>query len=137
MEDHFQFSDEVFENQFEKCLLDPELFSHEAHLRLAWIHIRKSGFEQALKNVREQLKNFTRHVGAEDKYHETVTVAAVKAVYHFMLKSEKEDFPSFIKENIRLKTHFKELLAQHYQEDIFQSKRARKEYVEPDLLAFD
>lgn len=137
MENHLKLTDKEFGSQFANCRLNPEIFSHEAHLRLAWIHIRKYGVEQAIDNIREQLKNFTRHVGAEDKYHETVTVAAVRAVNHFMLHSETEDFASFILENIHLKTHFKELLAQHYAMDIFQSERARRTYVEPDLLAFD
>jgi hypothetical protein len=40
---HFSLTDIEFENQFENGTLKPELFSHEAHVRLAWIHIKKYG----------------------------------------------------------------------------------------------
>ena len=43
IEKHYQLSDEEFEQQFQNCLLSPVLFTHEAHLRLAFIHILKYG----------------------------------------------------------------------------------------------
>ena len=41
-----------------------------------------------------------------------------------------EEFP-------RLKNNFKDLIAQHYQMDIYRSQRAKTAYLEPDLLPFD
>lgn len=137
MTDHFQLSDVDFEKQFESCQLNPELFSHEAHLRLAWIHIKKYGIDKTLQNIQMQLKAYVKHVGAEDKYHKTITIAAVKAVYHFILKSESDNFQDFITEFPRLKHNFKGLMDSHYSVDIFSSKNSKKEYLEPDLLPFD
>jgi len=91
MKSHFVLSDTHFEQQFKSCELDPPLFSHEAHLRLAYIHIGKYG-HQAIKNVCDQLAAFVTHLEATDKYNTTLTVAAVKAVYHFMQKSKANDF---------------------------------------------
>ena len=104
MESHYNLNDEQFLKQFESAALQPDLFNHEAHLRLAWLHIDRFGLERAIDNVTSQLKNYTKTLGAEDKYNETVTVAALKAVYHFMLKSESKNFRDFIHEFPRLKT---------------------------------
>ena len=78
-----------------------------------------------------------RHLNALDKYNETVTIAAVKAVYHFMQKSTSDNFKGFIVEFPRLKTNFKSILEQHYQIDLFNSELARSTFLEPDLLPFD
>lgn len=137
MEKHFTLDDLTFEQQFADCTLDPTLFSHEAHLRLAWIHIRKYGIDQAIENICPQIKNYAASLGAHDKYNETVTIAAIRAVYHFMLRSQTANFQDFITENPRLKTSFKQLLYSHYRTDIFTSERAKKEYLEPELLPFD
>ncbi|GAB5539191.1 MAG: hypothetical protein Salg2KO_12940 [Salibacteraceae bacterium] len=134
---HFHYTDEHFEQQFSSCQLNPELFSHEAHLRLAWIHITKYGVDAALENIQEQLKAYVKHLGAEGKYNKTVTIAAVKAVYHFVLKSKSDNFQDFIIEFPRLKNNFRGLMDSHYGIEIFNSERARKDYIEPDLLPFD
>jgi hypothetical protein len=42
-EKHLDLSDNEFEKQFINCELSPDIFSHEAHLRLAWINIKKMG----------------------------------------------------------------------------------------------
>ena len=137
MENHFQLTDSEFANRFENGSLNPKLFSHEAHIRLAWIHIKNYGLDKAIENVDSQLINYTTGLGAGDKYHKTVTVAAVRSVYHFFLKSESDNFKDFIVEFPRLRDNFKDLLDSHYGFDIFKSEAANKEYFDPDLLPFD
>ena len=137
MEAHYELDDHVFISQFEAATLDPKLFSHEAHLRLAWIHIKRFGIETAVKHITTQILHYASLLGAHDKYNETVTVAAVRAVYHFMLKSESDNFKDFIAEFPRLKYNFKDLLAQHYDIDIFNLNIAKSSFLEPTLLPFD
>ena len=138
MKTHFELSDNEFETQFRECTFPPQLFSsHEAHLRLAWIHIKKYGIDQACENLCAQILKFDQTFDKGDKFHYTLTVAAARVVYHFMLKSKADTFEGFIQEFPRLKTHFKELLDQHYQVDVFSSEEARVRYLEPDLLPFD
>ncbi len=134
---HTILTDDQFESQFSTCELAPELFSHEAHIRLAWIHITRYGIDQAISNIQSQLKAYTRHVGAEDKYNVTVTVAACRAVYHFILKSDATIFHEFIEENERLLTQFKQLMEAHYTTNIFESTQAKEVYLEPELIPFD
>jgi len=137
MQTHQQLTDNAFEQQFANSSLDPAFFTHEAHLRLAWIHLRQYGVEQAIENITTQLKAYVVKLGAADKYNETVTIAAIRAVNHFMRKSESDNFADFIAEFPRLKHNFKELLSFHYKTDIFASAQARREYLEPELLPFD
>ena len=136
MKSHFDLGDELFAEQFKSCTLNPVIFSHEAHLRLAWIHIKKYGVETAIETVCTQLVAFVDSLGARDKYNKTLTIAAIRAVNHFMNKSKANTFQDFIHQFPRLTYNFKDLLACHYQVDIYTSDRAKREYLEPDLLPF-
>ncbi|SNZ00353.1 hypothetical protein [Flagellimonas pacifica] len=137
MEKHFELSDFEFEKQFIDCKLSPSNFSHEAHLRLAWININKYGIAKAEKNIQNQLQKYVESVGAKDKYNTTLTLAAIKAVYHFMLKSNSNNFKDFMNEFPQLKNNFKRLMDCHYGFDIYNSDKAKTEFLEPDLLPFD
>lgn len=138
METHYQLTDETFEAQFRERTLNPQLFAnHEAHLRLAWIHIKKYGIEQACKNLCTQIQAFDATFGDGTKFHHTLTVASARVVYHFMQKSKASSFQELITKFPRLKTNFKDLLDQHYQTNIFASETAKAHYLEPDLLPFD
>lgn len=133
---HFSLSDEVFEQQFADTTLAPQLFSHEAHLRLAWIHIQKYGKDQAITNVCNQIQRFDRTHGDGTMFNCTVTVAAVMAVAHFMDKVQAADFSEFITQAPRLRNNLKDLVAQHYSWNIFTDPAAKATYLEPDLLPF-
>lgn len=137
MERHYGLTDPEFERQFADGSLDPILFSHEAHLRLAWIHIKQYGPEKAIDNICRQINAFATSHGDKDKFNVTVTVAAVKAVYHFYLKAKSVDFQGFIQEFPRLKHKFRELIDTHYSTNIFTSEQAKREYLEPDREPFD
>lgn len=136
MQSHFELTDAAFEQQFQHSTLDPALFNHEAHLRLAWIHVKKYGVEKAVANISYQLLNYVDHLGARDKYNTTVTIAAIRAVNHFYHKSKSNSFQGFIEEFPRLKNNFKEIIGAHYGNDIFKSVIASQQYVEPDLMPF-
>ena len=137
MEKHYKLNDAEFENSFKNCELDPILFTHEAHLRLAWIHVTKYGEEKAIQNISEQLRRFVVFAGAKDKYNQTLTVAAIKSVSHFVRSSSTHTFQEFITEFPRLKYNFKELMAVHYGVDIYHSPQAKAVFLEPDLVPFD
>ncbi|MCB9334478.1 MAG: hypothetical protein H6574_25815 [Lewinellaceae bacterium] len=136
MEKHHTLTDTEFERQFANCTLDPALFSHEAHLRLAWIHISKYGVDKAIKNVCDQIQVFATANGADGKYHVTLTVAAVRAVYH-CVEINIHGFCRIYCGFPRLKFQFKELLDCHYSMNLFKSELAREVYLEPDLAPFD
>ena len=136
MEQHFLLSDDEFAGQFEEKTLNPAIFTHEAHLRLAWILIRKYGLKHATEKICEQILAFVIPLGAEEKFNTTLTVASMNMVHHFMQKTETDNFLDFIQAFPALKYDFKRLVSQHYSFDILNDERTRKEYIEPDLLDF-
>ncbi|MFY0598958.1 MAG: hypothetical protein JXR03_04765 [Cyclobacteriaceae bacterium] len=136
IKDHSQFSDEEFEHQFESFKLKPRLFSHEAHLRLAYIHIKKYGVNRAEQNMCQQIKGYAESLGVFDKFNKTVTIASVKVMNHFMQKSEPDSFTDLTHEFPNLLDDFKGILRQHYGFNVFADKQAKKEFIEPDLLSF-
>ena len=102
MEKHFDLNDAEFEAAFENGTLQSSTFSHEAHLRLAWIHIHKYGEKAAIENMQKQIKKYAISLDEEDKYHATITVGSVKEVYHFMLQSNSYNFKDFIHHSGRI-----------------------------------
>ena len=130
-------SDSAFIQQFQQCTLAPSRFTHEAHLRLAWLYIREFGAMAAAEALCDHIQRYARHLGAPEKFNRTLTVAATKAVYHFMLKSKKDNFKEFITEFPQLKHRFKRLMAAHYSFDIYNNLEAKANYLSPDLLPFD
>lgn len=137
MKGHNSLSDCELKDAMARGVLDPGLFDHEAHLRWGWILLKDHGLESAIRLACNQLRKYTEMLGAADKYNETVTVAAIKAIHHFRQKSETVAFEDFIREFPRLKTSFKELMLFHYSLDIFENQRAKEGFIEPDLLPFN
>lgn len=136
MSTHFQYSDAEFSARFRDCTLEPDLFSHEAHLRLAWIYLNAHGIDTVIQYCLGQIQRFDQVYGDGRKFHATLTVAAVKALAHFKSRSRSHSFPDFLAEFPRLKTDFRGLLAQHYSFDVLGHPIARRQYVQPDRLAF-
>ncbi len=136
MEEHRKLTDSKFLKQFANCTLTPTLFTHEAHLRLAWVNINEYDVNTACISIPNQILKFATKHGDPDKFNKTITIAAIKTVHHFMQKSRSTSFQDFINEFPRLKYNFKELLGYHYSIDIFNSEKAQKQYIEPDLLPF-
>lgn len=136
MEQHFDIHDLEFLALFEKCTLDSTLFTHEAHLRITWIYIKRDGIKLTIQNLPIRLQDYVNSIGNNDKFNKPLTIAAIKAINHFMLRSESDNFEDFIIEFPRLKFHFNTLMAAHYKIDIFNSPKAMHQYIEPDLLAF-
>ncbi len=137
MEAHYQFSDHEFEKQFEQLAFEPKLFTHEAHLRLAWIHINKYGIETAMANICKQIKAFATSVGEPSKFNLTLTTAAIRIVHHFILRSNTTQFSELLIEEPRLKYGFTDLIKMHYSLDVLHQASAKKCYMEPDIIPFD
>ena len=96
MQPHREYTDENLEEAVSRATLPGDCFTHEAHLRLAWIHIRKYGPNRAAHNLCEQIKAYAASLGATDKFNHTVTVAAVRVLHEFMAKDPSESFEAFL-----------------------------------------
>lgn len=134
---HNQLSDFEFIEQFVNGTLNPKIFNHEAHLRLAWLYIDKFGLEQAERDIQNQLQNFVSSIGAKGKYNKTLTIVATRIVNRFMQNFKSDNFADFINEFPQLVFQFEALVNRHYSFDIFDSQKAKVEFLKPDLLAFE
>lgn len=135
-EKHHLLTNQKFEEKFKNCILSPVLFTHEAHLRLAYIHVTKYGLNKAIENLCQQIANFDIKFGDGTKFNKTVTIASALVMNHFINKSKSTNFKELLDEFPSLKNNFLGLLKSHYTLDIFNDKKAKQEYLEPDLLPF-
>ncbi|NQZ79174.1 MAG: hypothetical protein HRT61_24100 [Ekhidna sp.] len=136
VKDHNQFTDDELEQKFETYRLKPGMFSHEAHLRLAYIHIVKYGAKQAEINMVNQIKGYAEFLGVFDKFNKTVTIASVKTMHHFISKSNGNSFKELTSSYPELLNDFKGILKKHYSFNVFADKQAKLEFIQPDLLPF-
>ena len=136
MNNHFDLTDDHFLDEIGNCTLPPELFDHEAHLRLAWLYIKRNGLKESTALICNQITNYVNHLGARDKYNATLTVAAVNIVYSFMNASHSNRFLDFVLEFPELKSDFKRLVGSHYSFDVFSSSTAKQKFLPPDLMPF-
>ncbi len=133
---HRSSTDSELISSLEDVSLKETQFTHEAHIRLAWIHLKNNGLNTAIDLVTKQIRAYVRHLGAQDKYHHTLTIAAVKTVHHFIKISPFEPFEKFIEHNPRLLSDFKTLVHTHYSEQLIQSELSRSSFCEPDLMPY-
>ena len=91
---HLDLTDAEFITRFEDCSLPSDLFTHEAHLRLAYLDIKQVGLEEATDLICKQITNYVIKLGALDKFNRTLTIAATRAVYHFI--QDRYIIPDFV-----------------------------------------
>jgi hypothetical protein len=126
-------SDVEFERQFASGQLSPQAFDHRAHLRLAYIHLTNHGHEGAAATFREALLGFLGHHEIDpSKFHETLTLAWLAAVWHFMQRlGSSSGSDDFLQKCAVL--HDPKIMMTHYSRDVLFSEEARRQFVVPDL----
>jgi hypothetical protein len=124
--------DRDFRSDFEACTVPPSSFTHEAHVRLAYVYLVEHDVEAAVQKLREALLTFIEHNGVpSSKFHETITRAWVLAVRHFMARSTSTSSADFIAKNQELLDS--KIMLTHYSASVLFSSDARASFVEPDL----
>ena len=125
-----QNHDDDFIQRFEAGDIQAGTFDHRAHVRLAWSYLSQYGVLEAMARFVAALRDFVRRVGAEGKYHETITVAFL------LLIAERievgESWSAFEARNADLIERGAELLGQHYSADALSATDARQRFVLPD-----
>ncbi len=133
-------SDPLDDNEFVaavyECTLDPSLFTHQAHVRLAFLHLKSNDLEIASELTCSAIQNFDQYVGDGKKYHHTLTMASVRVVDHFMKKCPDCDFETLVSKHPRLLSNFRDLIDQHYSKSIWNNPTAKEFFAQPDLQAF-
>jgi hypothetical protein len=129
-------SDADFIAAFENCTLPYPAWTHEAHLRMAWIYLRHNRLIDVIPKVREGIQRLNLSRGNPTGYHETVTLAFLRLVADRLGDgSVQETFVSFKERNPDLFASRPGILARYYSQEILDSADARLVFVEPDLDA--
>jgi hypothetical protein len=119
-------NDDDFLEAFHSCRLDNSQFRHADHLRLAWIHLHRQPFEEALRQVRAGVQAFAAHHNLPHLYHETITVAWM----HLLSTHHESTFEEFLaKSESRLG---KDLLFRFWSPELLDTREAREAWIPPD-----
>ena len=129
-------SDESFAGLFLSCELPATEWTHEAHIRLAWLTLSSMPYNDALNHIRAGITKYNDSVLKKAlAYHETITVAFTRLIAagreELPLKHAFADFKS-VHPILFDRTLF--ALLRHYRRDTLFSPEARAGFVAPDLL---
>ena len=119
--------------EFERGDLDPEAFVHEAHVYVAWELINECPLTEAIQRFASALRRFTKAIGQEAKYHETITW------FFMILTAERQaalgakNWDTFAAANPDLLANSQSMLARHYSAERLWSPLARRQFLLPDL----
>lgn len=125
-------ADQRFLWAFEDCALPESLWTHLAHIRIAWICLNLAPPAEALTRIRQGILRYNTEVlHRRHKYHETVTVAFTHIIADRMQDCERwTDFAERISD---LLNPGNPVLLRYYSKDRLMSDAARADFVAPDL----
>ena len=129
-------SNDDFLQQFETKTLPPDEFTHNGHLRLAWLYIRQYPLETAIKKITQGINDYANSLGAADKFHYTITEALVRIMHQRIEQKPDDDFESFLSVNSDLISDALSVLYNYYSPDYLHSANAKIAFQQPDIRQF-
>ncbi|MCW8844685.1 MAG: hypothetical protein OQK99_02520 [Gammaproteobacteria bacterium] len=125
-------NDQEFLEGFERCTIPREKWSHEAHIRMAWLYLTCYPLEQALEKICSGIQRYNKAVtGSTDGYHHTVTLAFSRLIAARLAPGE--DYAAFRVANPDLYASRPPVLARFYSDEHLFSEQAKREWRNPDL----
>jgi hypothetical protein len=125
--------DVEFVKAFQDCTLDPKLFDHEGHMRLAWLFLIEHPVEVAASRFCMGLQSYAASVGHSEKFHRTVTEALVRICARREGENPSKCWKEFMDKNFDLVNDCYGHLLLYYTEAVLNSERARLHWVAPDV----
>jgi hypothetical protein len=123
-------TDQEFLRALESCELPEKDFGHAAHVRAAYLYLQDSDFAGALARIRRAIRNYAKHLGKPDRYHETITVAYVALIQqHLCERGNAGGWLAFARDNVEL--FEPDLLQRFYSRAQLDSEMARRIFVLP------
>jgi hypothetical protein len=134
-------TDDEFLTAFETVSLPRKKWTHEAHVRMAWLYLSRHPFPTAVERARLGIQKLNEEFKRKARlrclpsrkttgYHETITVAFVTLIASRL--QPNEDFPTFRDRNHDLMDRTLSALHHHYSPERLSSADARAAFVEPD-----
>ena len=110
-----------------------ETFTHENHIRVAWLYLQEASLTEALDRFRRGAMTLARSKGKPQIYNETMTWAYMVLIAERMARcGEPSDWELFTRENPDLFAPDQAILKRYYREETLQSDFARTVVVLPD-----
>jgi len=131
-------NDEELLRRFEDRSLPKELWNHRAHLKVAYLHLLRFSYDEALERLRAGIKAYNAAQGILDTptggYHETMTQVWLQLV-HVTLRQfgPAESADAFFEAQTQLQSKRTPLL--FYSRERMMSAEAKGAFVTPDLAA--
>ncbi len=125
-------NDADFLAAFENTTLPRPEWTHEAHVRMAYLYLRAGTLKENLPRIRERIRAYNTAQGNPTGYHETITVAFAHLIAA-CLKEETasvQGWPQFRDTHEDLLDS--RILHRHYSKETLASPEARAGFVEPD-----
>ena len=126
--------DAQFLAAFESAAIPNAAFRHHAHLRMAWLYVRRDGPEVGAARIREGIQRFAAAHGLPHLYHETVTGFWTRLMAHAV-----DAFPELDRCEDVLAGYDgfedRRLPYRHWRQETLDAPVARRQWVEPDLRA--
>ena len=118
---------------FESCTLPKAEWTHEAHIRTAWLYLTNHPFDTALHSIRSGIQKYNLSLGNTTGYHETITVAFARLIASSIHRTPSVPFRTFTMKNPELFCKSPSPLLQYYSKARLASPDAVSGFVEPDL----
>jgi len=109
--------------------LPPAQFNHCNHVRVGWHYLCQRSLPEAAHQLRDVLQAYVRKLGAEDKFHLTLTLAFMHVI-HARMGPADEPWESFAARNPDLFNDARSLIGRHYSAE--QLSLGRQAFAEPD-----
>jgi hypothetical protein len=132
-------TDDEFIAAFERAEITRAQWTHEAHVRMAWIYCRREAtLEEAIARMRAGIPRLNAALGtAPHLYHDTVTRAFGALVHHrAAAPGAPRTWAEFHAAHPDLFDRAAPILHRYYRPETLSSDTARTGYVPPDLAAF-
>ncbi|MBE9549158.1 MAG: hypothetical protein IMF09_07085 [Proteobacteria bacterium] len=114
--------------------LDPNSFTHSKHIRLAWFYLNRWDGNEAIERFTNDLQEYLRQLGADNKYHHTISVALLQLIAsHFPGLDDPQDWLEFKQDAKPLFTDARQLMQRYYSDEQLNSTTARNHWVEADI----
>ncbi|HET7922704.1 MAG TPA: hypothetical protein VFM15_08130 [Gammaproteobacteria bacterium] len=126
--------DSAFVDAFETLTLDPALFNHRGHLRLAWCLLSWLPLPDAAQRCADDIRRFAIHHGQSQKFNVTMTRAFMHIVGNRMRRMQVgDDFNRFCERNPDLLRDARGIIGRYYSAKVLDDPAARLTFIEPDL----
>ncbi len=118
----------------ESANIDAESFNHESHVYAAWLYLEQSQLNEATQKFRAAIRNLTLKLGAETKYHETITCFFMQLINQRRSAMQEPSWFVFRRENADLIENAATTLSRYYSKELLASELARQHFLLPDKL---